>query len=85
MSTVGGANPGAPGVAQPTAGDGVNTENGDFTDAEGRLRGPDVRAVADFTRVDHSARSRPAADQERDPGPMGYGWTDNWATSLASW
>ena len=78
----GGANPAAPGVSQPVAG-GVNTENGDFTQSATDLSIPAFGPPLDFSRS-YDARVAQQQTQTGTPGPMGYGWTDNWATSLSA-
>ena len=82
-TTVGGANSAAPADTQASAGDPVNTENGDFsqsaTDFSISTFGPDLT----FTRT-YDALLAQQQTQSGSPGPMGYGWTDNWATSLST-
>ena len=80
-TTVGGGNAAAPGVNQATAADPVNTENGDFTQSATDLSVPGFGPALDFTRTydAQAARNQTVAGT---PGPLGYGWTDNWATSL---
>jgi len=80
-TTAGGANPAAPGVNQPTAGDPVNTESGDFTQSDTDFSIPGYGPSLSFTRSYDSAAAQ-AQTQAGAPGPLGYGWTDNWATSL---
>src|SRR5262249_23183202 len=79
----GGSNPAAPGVNQANAG-GVNTENGDYTQSATDLSIPSYGPSLDFTRT-YDAQVAQAQTQTATPGAMGYGWTDNWATSLAPW
>ncbi len=82
-TTAGGtSNPAAPGVHQASAGDPVNTENGDFTETNTDLSLPGFGPALDFTRS-YDAIQAQKQTQTGTPGPMGYGWTDNWATSLA--
>ena len=87
-SAVGGSNPAAPGVSQAMAADPVNTENGDFTQSYTDLSIP--RSALPWSSpgpTTHRWRRR-----KRSPGrpglpgrrAMGYGWTDNWATSLSA-
>jgi RHS repeat-associated protein len=83
-ATAGGSgNAAAPGVDQPTAGDSVNTENGDFTQDS-----PDfsIPTFGPSLELDRSYDAQVAAEQEQTgtPGPMGYGWTDNWSSSLTT-
>jgi RHS repeat-associated protein len=81
QSAVGGSNPAAPGVNQATAGDPVNTENGDFSQSATDLSIPGYGPALGFSRTydAQAARQQTVAGK---PGPLGYGWTDNWATSL---
>jgi RHS repeat-associated protein len=78
----GGGNPAAPGISQPTAGDPVNTENGDFTQSNADLSIPAFGPSLSFTRS-YDALQAQQQTEAGTPGPMGYGWTDNWASSLA--
>jgi RHS repeat-associated protein len=83
-TTAGGAsNPAAPGLAQATAGDPVNTENGDFAQSNTDLSIPGFGPGLGFTRT-YDALTAQQQTQAGAPGPMGYGWTDNWASSLAT-
>ena len=78
-----GSNPAAPGVSQATAGDPVNTENGDFTQSSTDLSIPTFGPALDFTRS-YDAQAGEQQTQTGMPGPLGYGWTDNWASSLST-
>ncbi len=80
-TTAGGDNPADPGVAQAAAGDPVNTENGDFTESDTDLSVPTFGPSLDFTRT-YDADVAQQQTQTGSPGPMGYGWTDDWASSL---
>ncbi len=77
-----GQNPAAPGVDQPTA-DGVNTADGDFTQSATDLNIPTFGPSLAFSRT-YDAQAAQTQTQAATPGSMGYGWTDNWATSLSS-
>jgi len=67
-STAGGAaNPAAPGVAQATAGDPVNTENGDFTQSNTDVSVPGFGPGLDFTR----SYDAQAAQQQTETGSPG--------------
>ena len=82
-ATAGGSsNPAAPGVNQPSA-SGVNSENGDFTQSATDLSIPTYGPSLDFSRS-YDAQAAQTQTRIGTPGPMGYGWTDNWATSLAT-
>jgi trimeric autotransporter adhesin len=82
-TTAGGANPADPGATQATAGDPVNTENGDFTQSNTDLSIPGFGPSLDFTRS-YDAQQAEQQTETGAPGAMGYGWTDDWATSLAT-
>ena len=82
-TTAGGTNAAAPGVQQATAGDPVNTENGDFTQSSTDLSVPGFGPALDFTRT-YDSTTAAEQTQAAAPGPMGYGWTDNLATSLTT-
>ncbi len=79
----GGSNPAARGVSQATAADPVNTENGDFTQSDTDLSIPTFGPSLSFART-YDADVAEQQAQAGTPGPLGYGWTDNWATSVAS-
>jgi YD repeat-containing protein len=81
LSAAGGSNPAAPGVNQVTAGDPVDTENGDFTQSATDLSVPGFGPPLDFSRT-YDAQTARHQTSAGTPGPLGYGWTDNWATSL---
>ena len=80
----GGGNAAVPGLCNcnQLASDPVNSENGDFsetyTDAKVATYGPALT----FSRTYDSslAQSQAAAGT---PGPLGYGWSDNWNMSLS--
>ena len=80
-TTGGTSNPAAPGVSQASAGDPVNTENGDFTQSSTDLSIPTFGPSLDFTRS-YDAQAAQQETVNGSPGTMGYGWTDNWASSL---
>ena len=88
-SAVGGSNPAAPGVSQAMAADPVNTENGDFTQASTDLSIPTFGPALEFSRTyDAQLAQEEAVTGSARPagalGSMGYGWTDNWDTSLSA-
>ena len=78
----GGSNDAAPGVSQESSA-GVNTESGDYSTSASDLSIPTFGPSLDFSRT-YDAQTAQQQTQTATPGPMGYGWTDNWATSLAS-
>jgi RHS repeat-associated protein len=75
------SNPAAPGVDQASAGDPVNTENGDFTQSSTDFSLPGFGPALTFSRT-YDANLAQQQTQTQTPGPMGYGWSDNWASSL---
>ena len=81
LSAVGGSNPAAPGITQATAGDPVDTESGDFTQSYADLSVPGYGPALDFSRT-YDAQAARQQTVAGTPGPLGYGWTDNWATSV---
>jgi hypothetical protein len=78
----GGGDAAAPGVDQATSG-GVNTENGDYSTSGTDLSIPTFGPSLDFTRS-YDAQQAQQETQTGTPGAMGYGWTDDWASSLSS-
>jgi RHS repeat-associated protein len=80
----GGSNAAAPGLCQceQGAGDPVNSANGDYsdtyTDAKVGVFGPPLS----FARTYDSSMAQAQATAGT-PGPLGYGWTDNWNLSLS--
>jgi RHS repeat-associated protein len=83
-TTTGGAvNPAAAGVSQAAAGDPVNTENGDFTQSDTDFSLPTFGPSLSFSRT-YDADVAEQQTQAGTPGPLGYGWTDNWASSAAA-
>jgi hypothetical protein len=80
-TTVSGGNAAAPGVVQATAADPVNTESGDFTQSATDFSLPGFGPALDFTRT-YDAQVARRQTVAGTPGPLGYGWTDDWATSL---
>jgi sugar lactone lactonase YvrE len=61
----------------------VNTQNGDFTQSATDLSVPGSGPGLDFTRT-YDAKLAGQQTQAGAPGPLGYGWMDNWASSLAT-
>ncbi len=82
-TTTGGTNPAAAGVNQATAGDPVNTENGDFSQTDADISIPGYGPSLAFTRT-YDADLAQAETETGTPGSLGYGWADNWATSLST-
>jgi RHS repeat-associated protein len=84
-ATAGGSNPAAPGVsaATTTTADPVNPENGDFTQSATDVSVPGFGPSLSFDRG-YDAQVAQQQTIAGTPGAMGYGWTENWASSLAS-
>ena len=82
-TTAGGKNAAAPGVSQAMRADPVNTENGDFTQSDADVSVPAFGPSLDFART-YDAGVAQQQSGTGVPGPLGYGWTDNWASSLAA-
>jgi YD repeat-containing protein len=70
-------------AAIASAGDPVNPENGDFSQSSTDVKIPTFGAPLEFTRT-YDAQLAQQETGTATPGPMGYGWTDNWATSVSS-
>jgi hypothetical protein len=82
-STIGGRGSAAdPGAADAAAGDPVNTENGDFSQSSTDLSIPTFGPSLDFSRT-YDAQLAQQETQTGSPGPLGCGWTDDWASSLS--
>jgi len=77
------ANAAARGVAQAMAGDPVDTEDGDFTQSATDLSVPTFGPGLDFTRT-YDADVAEQQTESGTPGPLGYGWSDDWASSVTS-
>jgi Domain of unknown function (DUF6531) len=76
------ADPGAS-AGQASAGDPVDTEDGDFTQSDTDLSVAGVGPALDFTRT-YDAQQAEQETETATPGAMGYGWTDNWAAAHMS-
>ena len=88
-ATLGQTNMAAPGVSPATAGDPVDTETGDFTQSQTDVSIPTFGPSLDFTRTYDAqlARAQTVAGTPVTPGmpgSLGYGWTDDWDTSLTA-
>jgi RHS repeat-associated protein len=77
------SNPAAGGVSQALAAGAVNTENGGLTQSVTDVSVPTFGPGLSFSRAYDSGTARQQV-QGQTPGPMGYGWTDNWASSLTA-
>jgi RHS repeat-associated protein len=75
------SNPAAPGIDQAAAGDPVNTEDGDFTQSDTDFSLPGFGPDLSFSRT-YDSHVAQQETQDNTPGPLGYGWTDNWSSSL---
>lgn len=89
LAAVGGSNPAAPGVSADTAGDPVDTENGDFSQSNTDFSIPTFGPSLDFSRTYDSALAQQQSVAATPvpsgaPGSLGYGWTDNWDTWLSA-
>ena len=62
---------------------GVNTENGDFNQSATDLSIPTFGPPLSFSRS-YDSQLAQQQTQTGKPGAMGYGWTDNWASSLTT-
>jgi trimeric autotransporter adhesin len=91
-TTAGGAgNPADGGVSQALAAGSVNTENGDLTesatDASVPTFGPSLSFSRDYDAdlaQEQTQTELTAGSALVTPGPMGFGWTDNWASSVTA-
>ena len=61
----------------------VNTETGDFSQSDTDVSIPGFGPGLDFTRT-YDAQSAQAQKATGIPGPLGYGWTDDWASSVTT-
>jgi RHS repeat-associated protein len=80
-TTAGGANPADSGVSQALTSGSVNTENGDLSQSDADVSVPTFGPPLGFTRS-YDADTAQLQEQTGTPGALGYGWTDNWASSL---
>jgi trimeric autotransporter adhesin len=82
-STIGGSDPASHAVQAQATASPVNTESGDFTQSSTDMSIPGFGPPLGLSR---SYDSQLAQQQEQTgtPGAMGYGWTDNWASSLSA-
>jgi YD repeat-containing protein len=71
----------SPGTCTCKAGDPIDTASGDFTDSATAAALPTYGPSLAFTRT-YDATSAQTESASSTPGPLGYGWTDNWDTSL---
>ena len=67
---------------QSQSGSPINTEDGDFYEAYDDLNIPTTGPPLEFTRTYDALMAKSEIDGDQPGGPFGYGWTDNWATSL---
>jgi RHS repeat-associated protein len=80
----GGSNAAAPGADQALAAGGqVNTFSGDLTTSHTDLSIPTFGPGLAFSRS-YDAQLAQQQEQTGTPGPMGYGWSDNWQQSLTA-
>jgi hypothetical protein len=79
---VGGGGEIARGTCTCKSGDPIDNATGDFTESATDAALPTYGPSLSFTRT-YDATSAQAESATSTPGPLGYGWTDNWSTSLA--
>ena len=81
----GNGSPAAPGASADvaTVGDPVDPESGDFTQSSTDVSVPGYGPSLQFTRTYDSLLAQQQTSNGQ-PGALGYGWTDNWVTSIAS-
>jgi YD repeat-containing protein len=72
----------SPGTCTCKSGDPIDTASGDFTESATDTALPTYGPSLSFART-YDAASGQAESASSTPGPLGYGWTDNWDTSLA--
>ncbi|MGB8196627.1 MAG: DUF6531 domain-containing protein, partial [Acidimicrobiales bacterium] len=72
----------APGTCDCRAGDPVDVATGDFTQSATDASIPTYGPPLSFSRT-YDAVSAQQEAATSSPGPMGYGWMDNWSTSLS--
>ena len=79
----GSSNPAAPGYSADRASvaDAIDAATGDFTESYTDLSIPTYGPPLDFTRA-YDAELAQQETATGTPGPLGYGWSDNWGTSL---
>ena len=83
-SSYGGSNPAASGYSQDRVlvGDPVDPATGDFSESNTDLSIPTYGPALDFTRS-YDAQLAEQQTTAGTPGALGYGSTDNWASSLS--
>ena len=72
----------SPGSCTCKSGDPIDTASGDFTESATDAALPTYGPSLPFSRT-YDATSAQAQAASSTPGPLGYGWTDNWDTSLS--
>jgi RHS repeat-associated protein len=83
LALAGGSNEAALGASVASAGDPVDTADGDFSQDDTDLTIPTYGPSLDFSRS-YDSQVAQAQEETGTPGPLGYGWTDNWASSLTT-
>jgi len=81
-AATGGSNSAVSGLSQTVA-NGVNTESGDFTQSSTDVSVPGFGPSLSFWRS-YDSQTAQRETQTGKPGSMGYGWTDNWSSSLST-
>jgi len=72
----------SPGTCTCKTGDPIDTATGDFTESATDAALPTYGPSLAFTRT-YDATTAQSQSASSSPGPLGYGWTDNWDTSLS--
>ena len=80
----GSSNPAAAGYSQDRAfvADAIDPATGDFTESDTDLSIPTYGPALNFTRS-YDAELAQQEISTGTPGPLGYGWSDNWSSSLS--
>ncbi len=74
---------GQAGYAVSFAGDPVDTANGDLSESATDSSVAGYGPVLDFTRTYNSELAEDEANDSLSPGPLGYGWSENWDAYLS--
>ena len=82
VQRIGGGGGISPGTCTCKSGDPIDDASGDFTETATDAALPTYGPSLSFTRT-YDALSAQAQSAASTPGPLGYGWTDNWDTSLS--
>ena len=82
---IGGSNAAVPGLCNCNqgAGDPVDSENGDYSETVNDVKAATYGPPLAFNRTYDSSLAQ-SQSTAGTPGPLGYGWTDNWNMSLSA-